>query len=89
MKKVSLAVAGFGLFALAACDRTNHDQLNSVDSNAAATSDNLNALSDQAANVASEAQVLENQAAQLNKEAKAASNAAGARTPADENIQGM
>jgi peptidoglycan hydrolase CwlO-like protein len=85
MKKASLAVA-FGLLALAACGRSNQDQLNQADVKQAGS---LDELSDEAANVASEAQALENQADQLNQEAQAADSAAGAETTNDEDIQGM
>jgi hypothetical protein len=86
MKIRTFALAASGLLALAACDRGNQDQLNASDVNA---TQNLDELSDDAANVASEAQALENHAEQLNQEAQDTQDAAGAQTPADENIQGM
>jgi lipopolysaccharide export system protein LptA len=85
MKRASLAAVAFGLLALAACNRNNPDQLNQVEANQP-SADNLDELSNQAANVAAESRALENQAEQLNQTAQ---NAAGAQTPADENIQGM
>lgn len=84
MKKASLAVA-IALVALSACDRGNQDQLSANDVNA----ENLDALSNDAANVASESQELQNQASNLQNQAQNLDNAAGAQTPADENIQGM
>lgn len=89
MKKISLAAATLGLLALSACDRGKQEQLgNDVELNDAPAED-LNALSDQAAEVAAEAQALQNQAAELEQESSATDDAAGAETPADENIQGM
>ena len=85
MKKASLAAVAFGLLALAACDRSNPDQLSENDVNAQSLDD----LSNDAANVASESQELQNQAANLENQAQNLDNAAGAQTPADENIQGM
>ena len=81
------------LLAVAACDRGNEDRLgDDVEVNAVPAED-LNALSDQAANLAAEAEALENQSAELEVEAANTTNtsdeAAGAETPADENIQGM
>jgi outer membrane murein-binding lipoprotein Lpp len=84
MRKASLAVVAFGLLGVAACNRSNPDQLN-----ADATNQSLDDLSNDAANLAAESQVLENQAAQLNQEAQSADNAAGAQTANDEEIQGM
>ena len=86
MKKASLAAVAFGLLALAACNRSNPDQLNESETNQA---QNLDELSNQAANVAAESQNLENQSALLNQQAQSLDNASGAQTPADENIQGM
>jgi peptidoglycan hydrolase CwlO-like protein len=83
MKKASLAAVAFGLLALAACGRSDEDQLNTTEANAIA--DNLDALSNQAANLAAEAEALENQADQLNQEA----TETGAETVDEENIQGM
>jgi predicted small lipoprotein YifL len=85
MKKSGLAVVAFTFLALAACGQKNQDQLNQADMNA--TADNLDMLANDAANQASEQDVLQNQAEQLNQEAT--DNAAGAQTPADENIAGM
>ena len=85
MKKPHVAAVAFGLFALAACNRSNPDALNENDVNA----QNLDELSNDAANVASESQELQNQAANLQNQAKNLDNATGAQTPADENIQGM
>jgi predicted nucleic acid-binding Zn-ribbon protein len=82
MKTARLAVAAFGLLAIAACGRNNPDQLNNDEITA---TQNLDELSDQAANVANEAQALENQAAELNQQARSEDNAAAD----DENIQGM
>jgi hypothetical protein len=84
MKKSGLAVVAFTFLALAACGRSNQDQLNQADMNAA---DSLDVLANDAANQASEQNVLQNQQEQLNQEAT--DNATGAETPADENIQGM
>ena len=84
MRKASLAVVAFGLLGLAACNRSNPDQLNADETN-----QSLDELSNDAANLASESQALENQAEQLNQEAQSADNAAGAETPNDENIAGM
>ena len=84
MKKATLIAVACALVALGGCNSGNQDQLNANDVNA-----NLDELSNDAANVASEAQELQNHAEQLNQEAKAVDNAAGAETPADENIQGM
>jgi len=84
MKKSGLAVVAFTFLALAACGQKNQDQLNQADMNA---SDNLDMLANEAANQASEQDVLQNQQQLLNNEAT--ENAAGAQTPADENIQGM
>jgi hypothetical protein len=84
MKKSSLAVVTFGLLALAACGRSDRDQLNAADIN---EMQSLDELSNEAANVAAEAQALENQAANLESEAQ--DNAAGAETTYDENIAGM
>lgn len=84
MKKSGLAVVAFTFLALAACGQKNQDQLNQADMN---TTDNLDMLANDAANQASEQEVLQNQQQQLNQEAT--DNAAGAETPADENIQGM
>jgi hypothetical protein len=85
MKHARLAVVAFGLIAVAACGRNNPDQLNQVETTQPAA-DDLDNLSNEAANVAAEAQALENHANQLDQEAQ---NAAGAQTPADENIAGM
>ncbi len=84
MKKSGLAVVSFTFLALAACGQKNQDQLNQADMN---TTENLDMLANEAANQASEQDVLQNQQRQLNTEAT--DNAAGAQTPADENIQGM
>jgi hypothetical protein len=84
MKKSGLAVVAFGFMALAACGQNNQDQLNQADMNA---TDNLDMLANDAANQASEQDVLQNQQEQLNQEAT--DSAAGAETPADENIQGL
>jgi hypothetical protein len=84
MKKSGLAVVALTLLALAAGGQKNQDQLNQAEMNA---SDNLDLLANEAANQASEQDVLQNQQQQLNNEAT--DNAAGAQTPADENIQGM
>ena len=84
MKKSGLAVIAFGFLALAACGQKNQDQLNQADVNAA---DNLDMLANDAANQASEQDVLQNQQEQLNN--AATDNAAGPKTAADENIQGM
>jgi type 1 fimbria pilin len=95
MKKISLAIAGVAMLALAGCDRgSEQEQLgDNVQTNAVAPTEDLNALSEQAANIAAEAQQLENQSAELNQEAETtpapADNAAGPETEADENIQGM
>ena len=94
MKKISLAIAGVALLALAGCDRgSDQEQLgDNVQTDAIAPTEDLNALSEQAANIAAEAQQLENQAAELNQEAETAApvdTAAGPETEADENIQGM
>ena len=87
MKTIKLAAAAVAVLALAACDRGKQEELgNDVELNAAPAAD-LNALSDEAANVAAEAEQLQNQAASLEQEST--ENAAGAETPADENIQGM
>jgi predicted small lipoprotein YifL len=86
MKKSGLAVVAFTFLALAACGQKNQDQLNQADTNAT-TTDNLDMLANDAANQASEQDVLQNQQEQLNQEAT--DNAAGAQTPADENIAGM
>ena len=86
MRKVSFAVAALGLLALAACGRGERDQVNTTEANEL---ESLDELSNDAANVAAEAEVLENQAAQLDAQAQAVDNAAGAETPADENIEGM
>lgn len=88
MNKASLAVVVVGLIALTACGRNNQDQLTNSDVNAVAQ-DNLDELSNQAANVAAESQALEQQSADLNAQAQTTDNAAGAQTPADENIVGM
>lgn len=85
MKKATLAAVTCSLFALAACGRSNQDQLNQSDLNA----QNLDELSNQAANLAEESAALQNQAEQINQEVQAADNASGPETPADENIQGM
>ena len=82
MSKASLAAVAFGLLALAACGRSDEDQLNATETNAIA--DDLDALSNQAANLA-EAEALENQAEQLNQEA----TDTGAETADEENIAGM
>jgi len=84
MKKSGLAVVAFTFLALAACGQNNQDQLNQADVN---STDNLDMLANEAANQASEQDVLQNQQQLLNNEAT--DNAAGAQTPADENIQGM
>lgn len=84
MKKSGLAVVAFTVLALAACGQSNQDQLNQADMN---VTDNLDMLANEAANQASEQDMLQNQQEQLNQEATG--NAAGAETPADENIQGM
>lgn len=84
MKKSKLAVLGLGLLALAACGQGNQDQLNQADLNS--ESQNLDELSNEAANAASEENVLQSQQEQLNQDA---GSGAGAKTPADENIQGM
>lgn len=86
MNKASLAAIGFGLLALAACGRSDQDQLNTTEINSMETLDDL---SNDAANVAAEAEALEDQSAQLEREARSAENAAGPQTPADEDIQGM
>jgi predicted small lipoprotein YifL len=86
MKKSGLAAVAFGFLALAACGQNNQDKLNQADVNAPA--DNLDMLANDAANQATEQDVLQNQANQLNQEATT-DNAAGAQTPADENIAGM
>lgn len=86
MKKSGLAVIAFTALALAACGQNNQDQLNQADMNA--TTDNLDMLANDAANQASEQEVLQNQQEQLNQEATT-DKAAGAQTPADENIAGM
>jgi outer membrane murein-binding lipoprotein Lpp len=83
MNKASLAAVAFGLLALAACGRSDEDQLNATETNAIA--DDLDALSNQAANLAAEAEALENQAEQLNQEA----TQTGADTADEENIAGM
>ncbi|MGI8704606.1 MAG: hypothetical protein ACR2JJ_02205 [Sphingomicrobium sp.] len=85
MKKTTLAAASFGLLALAACGRSDQDQLNTTDANEI---ESLDELSNDAANVAAEAQALENQAAQLEQEAQSIEGT-GPETPADENIEGM
>lgn len=84
MKKSGLAVVAFGFLALAACGQNNQDQLNQADVNA---TDNLDMLANDAANQASDQNALQNKQEQLNN--TATDNAAGAQTPADENIQGM
>jgi hypothetical protein len=90
MKKISLAVAGIGLLALAACDRGKQEQLgDDVELNAVEQAEDLNALSDQAAVVAAEAGELQNQANQIEQDAEAIEDASGPETPEDENIQGM
>lgn len=86
MNKATLAAAGLGLLALAACGRSDQDQINNVtETNEVET---LDQLSNDAANVAAEAEALENQAVQLDQEAQS-TDATGPETPADEDIQGM
>lgn len=87
MKRLRLAATTLALLALAACGRSDQDQLNASEANA--TAETLDELSNDAANLAAEAQALENQAAQLNQEAEASDGETGAETPADENIAGM
>lgn len=87
MRKGTLAAVAFGFLALAACGRGDQDKLNDADLNA--ENQSLDELSNDAANLASESQVLENQAEQIEQEAQATDDAAGAETPADENISGM
>lgn len=87
MKKSGLAVVAFTFLALAACGQKNQDQVNELDVNTV-TTDNLDVLANDAANQATEQDMLQNQQQQLNQEA-AGNNAAGAQTPADENIAGM
>ena len=83
MNKASLAAIGFGLLALAACGRSDQDQLNATDANA---TESLDELSNDAANLAAEAEALENQAANLEQEAQ---TTPASEAPADENIAGM
>lgn len=85
MNKATLAAAGFGLLALAACGRSDQDQLNTTETDQVET---LDELSNDAANVAAEAEALQNQAEQLDQEAQS-TDGTGPQTPADENIQGM
>lgn len=85
MRKITLAAVGFGLLAVAACGRSDQDQINTAEAN---EMESLDELSNDAANVAAEAAVLENQAAQLEQEAQA-TETTGPETPADENIEGM
>jgi predicted small lipoprotein YifL len=87
MKKSGLAVVAFTFLALAACGQKNQDQVNELDVNTV-TTDNLDVLANDAANQATEQDMLQNQQQQLNQEA-ASNKAAGAQTPADENIAGM
>ena len=87
MSRLTLAATAFAILALAACGRSDQDQINASEANTAA--ETLDDLSNDAANVAAEADALENQAAQLNQEAQAADDGAGPETPADENIAGM
>ena len=87
MKKSGLAVVAFTFLALAACGQKNQDQGNELDVNTV-TTDNLDVLANDAANQATEQDMLQNQQQQLNQEA-ASNKAAGAQTPADENIAGM
>lgn len=87
MKKSGLAVVAFTFLALAACGQKNQDQVNELDVNTV-TTDNLDVLANDAANQATEQDMLQNQQQQLNQEA-AGNKAAGAQTPADENIAGM
>ena len=86
MNKLSLAATTLAFLAIAACGRSDQDQVNATENAAAA--ETLDELSNDAANVAAEAAVLENQAAQLNQEAQA-EDSTGPQTPADENIAGM
>lgn len=87
MKRLTLAATTLAFLTLAACGRSDQDQLNASEANAAA--ETLDELSNDAANLAAEAETLENQAAQLDEEAQATDDASGAETPADENIAGM
>lgn len=87
MKRLTLAATILAFLSLAACGRSDQDQLNATETNAAG--ETLDELSDDAANLAAEADALESQAAQLNQEAQAADDATGPETPADENIAGM
>lgn len=86
MNMIRLTTVTFALVALAACGRSDEDQLNTTEIN---EMQSLDELSDDAANVADEAQALESQAANLEEEAEAAEDAQGPETPADENIAGM
>ena len=65
MKKSTIAVLGFAVLGLAAC-QNNQDEVTNVDANAA----DLNALADNVADIANEADTLANQAAQLENEAE-------------------
>jgi len=85
MRTARVAAAAAAILMLAACGRSDQDQLNEADIN---EMQSLDELSNDAANVAAEAEVLENQAASLEQEAQS-TDAAGPETPADENIAGM
>jgi hypothetical protein len=82
MRKAIVAAVGFGLLALAACDRGSQDQLNATDVNA---SESLDDLSNDAANAAGNLEA-ENAA---DETPPAVDNTIGPETPEDENIAGM
>ena len=86
MNRLTLAAATLALLSLAACGRSDQDQLNAAETNAAG--ETLDELSNDAASLAAEAEALENQAAQLEQGAQT-DDAGGPQTPADENIAGM